>query len=694
MNKNDLQALIDELTDASEIYYQKLGESPLDDEEFDAKLEFLKSESLTPAHQAMFAAGTQGFLLLEGDPGLGTKSSSRDVVAHGNPMLSLGKAKTRVEMENFIRKMRLQGAQDFKLQAKLDGLAMSAQYTDGKLTLLSTRGDGLEGDNISYLSSSSKMTLEGLATIIPLKGNAEVRGELFLSHGQFADANQQRKALTGEEFKNSRNALVGIVKKAKLGLDYPVQLTFAAYSLFIDGTYTSLTELKGVINTVDDSTKGQGNSLKLEGFADDEEFFQSLDQFGVARSNFTIPTDGVVVKPVNETEMMTKLGSTSHHPISQIAFKYPGATATTSIIGITVTVGKTGKLTPVAKVAPVDLMGTVIQNISLHNYNLVAEMDLRIGSIVDIHRANDVIPQAKRLISNPEASVKVVVPTHCPECNSTLMSEDDSSVWPPKTLRCTSFTCPSRIYFILKTAVGKNYLDINGMSEKTLDFFYKAGRIKTIDDFYTLTLDELATSQFGESGKGGVRVLGPKRAQKILDYIERSKTLPTYRIISSLGIQGLGARMSKDILPHYVSMEALHQATVTELSNIDGIGQVRAEFIVDGLQRTKTILDNLQSAGVKMESHWKQDSPTPRVGKLAGLNFAISGEAPGPFKSRGDFVSYLENHGATLQSSPRESTNYIIGDSSSTSSKTVKALKLGIEFISPDEFATKFEVTV
>jgi len=688
INRQDVVSLIDELYTAADNYYHRGVESHLTDEEFDAKLEYLQILSDSGEHADLFDDGTKGFKLLENDPSLGTTVDG-DTVPHAIPMLSLAKAKKEPELMSYLTKTRAAGAKDFRLQAKLDGLAMSAEYLDGKLKRLSTRGDGQNGEDATYTIRDPKVKIKGLESTISELGKLEVRGELFFTKAQFEKADAARFAQTGQHFKNSRNAATGLMKAAKLGVEYPVEFTFATYSVIRDDSPASLDLVNGLgFETVDELTERATNGLSLSGFKSDSDVMDAVHDFGRARENFDFPTDGVVIKPTNEAELLSSMGYTSHHPVSEIAWKYPDAKATTEILAIDVTVGRSGKLTPIARVKPVDLDGSTISNASLHNYNLVRSKGIRVGSIVLVEKANMIIPQVVAVLSSPENSVETEVPKFCPSCKTTLDYDKQDSEWPPKTLRCPNPDCDSRMTFALRTAVTKTMLDIDGMSESSLDYLTSVGRVTTIADLYTLTLEELADSQLGESQNGNARRLGERRAQNILNHIEKSKEIPLTRILPALSIELLGKSASKALEKRFGDIDGILAATKEEIAQLDGLGVIKAEKIHEGLQRRKSLIETMRKRGVLFTPSVAPAKSTSSP--LSGKSFSISGAVPPGYGNRNQWVEYIESQGAEFHSSPKAHTNFMIGDPTENSSKVQAARKLGLPFMSPSDFAAKF----
>lgn len=694
-NHATAEALIQELAEANQLYSMGEGESPLSDEDFDAKRNLLETWSELPELQDLFLEGTPGWALLEHTVSLGaTLEKTADTVTHAHPMLSLAKAKNEQELTAWIKRMRAAGVEDFRCQVKLDGFALSAIYQDGKLIQLATRGTGTVGENTTYVLSDKNVTIVGLPKRLPEAGLLELRGELFFTQEQFEAADAQRYAHTTTHFKNSRNAVVGLMKKAKLGVDYPVEFTYSTYSALLNGEPLDLSEVSGDILSVDRLTREQSPTTKLTGFTDDADLQATIKQLGEDRKSWTIPTDGVVIKPLNEAEMLKQLGATSHHPVSQVAYKYPGATGQTVVLAITTTVGKTGKLTPCATVAPVLVNGIELSNATMSNFNWMYTKGVKVGSVVEVHRANDVIPEIKTVLSSPEEAVFYPVPTECPECGGPLV-KGDGDYDPPRTLRCTNEECPSRGYFALKAVVSKNYLDIDGMAEGALSRLYEEGLVTDWADLYKLTQDFLQERPMGVSKEKGTPIkVGAKRAANIMEHIEASKYLPLQRLLVSLTIQQLGPSTAKVLVKAYPTLAALQAASVEELAAL--LGPTNGPTIHQGLKLREDLINRLLAAGVELNPTPKAPTPTEEAPKpLAGKAFTISGDVPAGFSNRKELEEWVEASGGTWHSAPKAETDFIIGDPSETSAKVKKAHALQakgspIQFLSPTEFTHRF----
>jgi len=695
LTTEEVEGLINELHEASVKYYQTNEDSGISDSDFDAKLEYLQELAATENYKTLFSPGSKGYSLIENAVALGTSiDEESETFTHKSPMLSLDKAKKVEQLDAYLKRVRASGAKGFRLQAKFDGLALSVHYNKGKITTIATRGDGLVGADSTFMLNDSDLSIVGLPRSVSNQKKLEVRGELMFTTQQFKKADDARFKLTGQRFKNSRNSASGLLKKSKAGIGYPVELTFVAYSVLENNELTELSkasEEEGFLNA-DNLTAKVTPTVKLEGFANDEELMENIQKFGNLRESLDIPTDGIVIKPIEEAKLHKTMGVKTSHPASQIAWKYPSETAETFIKSIDVTVGKTGRLTPVARIEPVELDGSEISNASLHNFNLIAIKDIRIGSIVRIEKAGEIIPQVASVIKNPENTTKIVAPTHCPSCSKKLDYNPIEGSLPPKTIKCANINCPSREFYALMTAVGKNYFDIDGLSESTLTFFTETKRVLNIADIFTLTKEELANSTNGYTEKGTARRLGESKAEHILKYIENSKTKPLPKILAAMNVDLLGRTASKKLEAAFKDIDGILAASEDQIRSVDGLGDITAENIYNGLQLRRELINRLRELGVtfgKIEST-EDESTQKEDNAIRGLSFAISGSVPEPFGNRTKWVDYIEENGGVFHSAPKAETNYMVGNKDDSSSKIKKALKLGIEFLTAEEFTEQF----
>lgn len=761
--------LIQLLIKASQAYYS--GDEPdMSDAEFDSNQNLLQEVCDTGEYSELFVEGSDGWRVLgHGDVLLGASlsnkadsdsdtdnstsasgsaSQSRREVTHVPPMLSLQKMKTEDALKSFIQKTSEHGAESFKLQLKLDGLAVSAVYdSDGDLTLISTRGNGTTGEDCTYLSDPestglfinfmpASIDMSTLASHVSTTGNSsrvsefEVRGEVLFIGDQFEKASQARQEAGGEPFSNPRNAGAGLVNRAAKGLGFSAEMTFVVYSVLVDGEYVDATDGSGNgglstwmsrngFMTANDLTGIHAGQIKFSELNDSDEVMNSIHALGTVLDSLPFEADGVVIKPVNEAAMLDSMGSTSHHPLSQAAWKYPAQQAVSTVRSIEFTVGRTGRITPVAVFDPTPLDGTVVSKASLHNMNHLNSLDVRVGSTVIFEKANEIIPQIVSVVSSPENSGSVPVPSYCPVCNTVLDYDDKDGVWPPRTMTCTNSKCPSRTLQSVVNAVKRDNLDIDGLGPSVVEALGDSGLVSSIADLYRLDEATLAALQTGTSSIGSPVLLGSVRASKIVEQIEKSKSLPFSRLLSSLGIPQIGRRASRKIAEHFGTIDNLLAASTEKLSQVPTLGAKRAEILHNGLQANREVISTMRSLGVLFtpdqgsrvsretsadntsgDSSESNDNNLGQEGgaistsrnqsSVAGLSFSISGKVPEPFSNRNEMVDFIESNGGEFHSSPKASTTYMIADSQGSSSKIVKAHKHNVKFISPEEFTEKF----
>lgn len=692
-------AISDEIIDlknrlktAARAYYQGDGQSDMTDEEYDAAVKRL----------AKIAGGTDDDevkAILDGKVAAGTGPGQSATVHHEVPMLSLLKADDEEQVKSYIDKMVNDGATGFRLQAKLDGIACSAVYVDGRLKTMSTRGDGNDGEDISYLINNENVKVRGLPSVLggPAKDSSvEVRGELLLRTSEFNKLNEERSKNGLEEYRNPRNTNAGIVKRAMKGLiDEKTVLQFIMYKIVGDVSESDLNA--GGIDDINSMTMDEWaatghetpDSLEVEsnGKTNQEvisEVMKIIDEFGPVRGDLDLPTDGIVIKPLNEVEMDDKLGHNAHHPLSQLAWKYPGARAQVKITGVEWSVGKSGRLTPRLDYDPTWFGGSMNAHATLHNPSILRELGLKIGSVVEVEKRHDVIPQVirEKPIYTPEDGDVISVPTTCPYCESKIRNDDRMSY-------CPNRKCPSRGAYMLKAAASKGGLDFDGMGGSLIDSLQEAGLVSDVADFYDLTMDDLANVKVGDNEDGSPRVFGETRAKHVLEYIEKSKELPYHRVLSSLSIQDFGPRTVKAVLRTYHDVDDLKNASVDDLAKVDGVGALTAERIINGINSMWPIIERLKKDGLQFHET-VDDNPSSSDDRISGKRFSISGKVPDGWTNRRSWQEWIESMGGVAQAAPNADTDIMVGDEKSTSSKIVKAKKLGVKIISPEEFDSMF----
>lgn len=668
--------LVKELKEAAKLYYQ--GETPLiSDEEYDLKIEHL--EELVESGEIELDDEVKEVLnsVSAGSVPEGT------VIEHDYPMLSLGKAKSVDELRRYHERLVKAGATGFTLQVKLDGLALSAKYEKGKLTRLATRGDGVHGELLNHLIDHKEAGVLGLPQKIKSDKNFELRGELYITDAQFKVISAAREKLTGKPFSNSRNAATGIVKRSMNGLGYNADMSFTAYSAYQEGKQIDIDiiEDNGGISKVAEITEAEVKRLSNEDLKLDscvikslklEDLEKAIEVFGKLREQFAIPTDGVVIKPLNELEMLNKLGFTAKFPIANIAFKYPGEKATTVIEEITVSVGKTGRLTPRARVRPVEAGGVIITNLTCHNYSWLRDMGIREGATVAVTRSNDVIP-AIAVVLDEGPNPMIAVPTTCPECGEKLKNDGTN-----KTITCENLECPSRLLFYMKSIVGRNFLYIDSLGEVALEALVNQGLLKSITDLFSITENQLATVKTGTTSTGNDRLLGKGNAKNVMKSIEQAKeNTASNKLLASLNFEGMGPGTAKRLIAHFGGIVEVLNVKPSELTKVDQTGPSLVASFETHQKRARGQLEELIALGVKINDPVvnKDAKSTEKAG-----TFSVSGSVEG-FDSRSTFVEYMEGLGWEFHRSPKKTTDVLFADPSGTSSKIKKARDNGTKII-------------
>lgn len=714
--RNDYLSLIKKATEAADAYYNTDVEL-MTDAEYDAIIDRIQ------AYQEQHGWNEGNALIEQVAAGKGNAGD----VQHDVKMLSLAKANEQETIVAFVKTV----AKGIVLEPKLDGLAVSVIYDNGKITRIATRGNGQIGEDITKNITS---VVKGLPREISFKQRFEVRGEVFITEKDFITASKNRlaykfneflrtsqvakkptidelfdmaalnrtldahdrKAVKGtravkhdnsiatrlfrpEEawFANSRNAVAGALRNEDAG--YEVPLTFAAYDVLgnnFPGEYLSRVEfaaLYGIQTAV---------SLVPSSVADlaKKDILAAITAFGTAReAGLEYPTDGVVLK-ANSIEERAALGEGSRSPKWAIAYKYPSNSRPTVVRAIELNIGRTGRLALRAKVDPVLVDGTEIKYATLHNVSWTQEKDVRIGDTVKIRRANDVIPYLDEVVLNlrPADAKRWVAPAVCPQCGSE---------WDKSTLlwRCPSISCGALNGIIF--AGGRDYFDWEGLSEAIITRLNDEGLVNNIADVFDLTQEQLAKLDMGrlKKAKDGTMtdkvVLGETVAAKIYAQIQNSKKRPLSAVLAALGVRTLGRTFGRRLEAHYGSMKAILSASVADLTNVDGIAIKKAEIIHAGLREKLPVITALAEHGVTMSRAAKKNTASV----FSGKKIVITGSIPG--YTRGAAQELITEIGATASSSVSSNTDYLVADEESKgSSKYKKAQSLGVNIISPVDF--------
>ena len=691
--REEIIALRKELEEANHQYYV-LNAPTLSDYDFDQKLRRL--QELEALHPDMFdpKSPTQhvGSDLIEAKgerqeaKGERRKAKGFAQVAHKYPMLSLANTYSQEEIEDWLSK--LPANVEIVCELKYDGLSISLWYENGTLTKALTRGDGTKGDNVIDNIKTIAAIPQHIGT--PDSGVRtpeflELRGEVLLSWAAFERLNKEREA--GEEplFANPRNAASGTLKLqdpnevARRGLDCYLYYMLGE-DLPANTHYDRLQIAKQWGFPISDAVK-VCHSL--------EEVMDYIHYWDIERKNLPVATDGIVLK-VNDLSAQEELGYTAKSPRWAIAYKFPAEKQLTRLNAITYQVGRTGVVTPVANLEPVQLSGTTVQRATLHNEDFIRQLDIREGDMVWVEKGGEIIPkivsveprtrnQESRPISNDRTdkgdkslllAPYSIFPTHCPECGAKLVRVEGEAAW-----RCPNeASCPPQIKGKMEHFVSRKAMNIDGLGSETIDLLYSQGLLHNIADIYTLTQEDIARQER----------LGEKSAQNMLAGIEASKQVPWARVLFALGIRMVGETTAKKIARRFPNIDQLQWATVEQLTAIDDVGEQIAKNIIAYFNDLSNleIINRLREAGVQMESQEEEQAPQSDI--LLGKSIVVSGVFS--HHSREEYKAMIEAHGGKNVGSVSKKTSFILAGENMGPEKRKKAEALGVSILTEEEF--------
>lgn len=589
-------------------------------------------------------------------------------VRHAHPMMSLSNTYTEDDLKEFDRRIRdLLGGRgfDYVCELKFDGVAISLIYRDGMLVRGATRGDGENGEDITT----------NLKTIrsIPLKVESkelrafEVRGEALMFRDDFLKMNA-RRAEEGEPlFANPRNSTAGTLKlqDPRIVATRPLKF-FAYYVRALEGKDQFATHSAG-LERLRDLRFPVMDSFRVCRDVDDVMAFYR--EWESRRDSLPFEIDGVVVK-VNQLRLQDELGATAKSPRWAMAFKFKARQASTIVRDITLQVGRTGIVSPVAELQPVFLAGSTISRVTLHNEDFIREKDIRIGDTVVIEKGGDVIPKVVEVDPSrrPKATRRFVFPGRCPVCGAEISKSEDEAAW-----RCENVSCDAQVKKRIEHYAGRHAMDIENLGEAVVAQLVDAGLIHDFGDLYGLTRESLIE----------LERMGPKSVQNLLEAIDRSKNQPLERLIYSLGIPTVGEEGAKDLARHFQSLEGLMKASIEDLDEIAGIGERTAHAIHHflGHEQNRRVIQKLVRAGVNTRM---AESAKPRLRQVfAGRTFVLTGTLP--TLSRQQAKELIEERGGKVSGSVSRKTDYVLaGDEAG--SKLDKARELGVRVIDEEEF--------
>ena len=598
-------------------------------------------------------------------------------VQHNIPLYSLENAFNIEEFAKWQERWRRQATDvetfEYVCELKIDGSALALTYENGVLTRGATRGDGVTGEDITQNVKTIKS--------IPLRLNLdnpppiiEVRGEGFLGLEVFKQINRERVAAGEAEFANPRNAAAGTLRQLDSRVVAKRKLDFFAYTLQVPGKEDleiakSQAEALEILQEL--GFKVNPNRMLCHSLEDVAAYYQRWD---TERLNLPYMTDGVVVK-LNSCALQKRLGFTQKFPRWAVALKYAAEQAPTRVERISVNVGRTGALTPLAELQPVQLAGTTVSRATLHNIDYVRSLDIRVGDTVIVHKAGEIIPEVVRVLTElrPANTSPFQMPSCCPICNQPVVKPQDEAV-----TRCINDSCPAVVKGAIEHWASRNALDINGLGEKLVEQLVDKGGVKSVADLYDLTPEKLLS----------LERMGKKLAQKLVDAIAQSKNQPWHRVLYGLGIRHVGAVNAQTITQKFTTAEQLRSAKVSDIEGIYGIGPEIAQAVFQWFQipANQGLVDRLKAAGLQLAS---TPSATPS-GKqtLAGKTFVITGTLP--TLKRDEAKAMIEQAGGKVTNSISAKTNYlVVGEDAG--SKLAKAEQLGITQLSEDDLRQLLE---
>lgn len=589
-------------------------------------------------------------------------------IEHKYPMLSLGNTYSQAEVTEFYERVSKALNEDFEIccEMKFDGTSISLTYEHGRLVRAVTRGDGTKGDDVT----------DNVKTIrsIPLKLHGEgypdvfeIRGEILMPWVVFEELNRERESREEPLFANPRNAASGTLKLQNSAQVASRKLDAYLYYLLgdnlpCDGHYENLKEAEKWGFKISDITR-KVHSL--------QEIFDFINYWDVERKNLPVATDGIVLK-VNSLRQQKNLGYTAKSPRWAIAYKFQAEQALTRLLKVTYQVGRTGAITPVANLEPVQLSGTVVRRASLHNADIIASLDLHVGDSVYVEKGGEIIPKITGVETSlrPAGSEKVTFITHCPECGSPLVRYEDEAAH-----YCTNETqCPPQIKGKIEHFISRRAMNIEGLGPETVDLFYQEGMIHDVADLYQLQSQDIAR----------LERLGEKSAENIMAGLARSREVPYERVLFALGIRFVGETVAKKIARAFPSIDLLAAATLDDLIQIDEIGTRIAQSILlyFSNKKNRQLVARLKEAGLKMEAD--EEDRSGYTDNLAGQSIVISGVFQ--HHSRDEYKALIEKHGGKNVGSISKKTSFILKGDNMGPSKLEKAEKLGIRLVEEDEF--------
>lgn len=645
--------------------YYVLNQPEISDQEFDFMMKEL--QELEARHEDMF------------DPNSPTQRVGSDInqeftqVTHKYPMLSLANTYSQEEVADFYNSVKKGlNDEDFEIccELKYDGLSISLTYEDGKLVRGVTRGDGVHGDDVT----ANVKTIRSIPLVLKdgdWPKEFEIRGEILMPWNVFERLNQEREAAEEPLFANPRNAASGTLKSQNSALVASRNLDAYLYYLLGDelpgdGHYENLEKAREWGFKI---SEGMRKVKTLQ------EIYDFIDYWDAERKNLPVATDGIVLK-VNSLRQQRALGYTAKNPRWAIAYKFKAERACTRLNEVTFQVGRTGAVTPVANMEPVQLAGTTVRRATLNNEDFIRSLDLHIGDYVYVEKGGEIIPKivGVDIEQRPIIAQPVTFVTHCPECGAKLVRyEGEAAYYCPNDAGC-----PPQIKGRIEHFISRKAMNIDSIGPETVDDFYRHGLVRNVADLYDIEVQQI-------NGDGNRQ----KSAEKIVNGIEASKQVPFERVVFALGIRFVGETTARLLARHFKTIDALAAASLQDLLEVEGVGEVIAKSVMTYFRNpvTMQIVERLRGYGLQMALSEEQMSSA--TDKLAGKSIVISGVFA--HHSRDEYKQMIEQNGGKNVGSISGKTSFILAGENMGPAKLQKAEKLGIQIVDEEAFLKMIE---
>ena len=599
----------------------------------------------------------------------GPPLSQFEKINHDTPMLSLGNAFNEEDLRRFDQRVREKVDNvRYTCELKIDGLAVSLKYVNGRFVQGLTRGDGTTGENIT----ENLKTIHAIPLTIKEPLSIEVRGEAYMPRKSFVSLNEQKEQNGEQLFANPRNAAAGSLRQLDSKLTAKRKLDIFLYSV------NDLTEIEAdsqseALNNLDEL--GFKTNKERETFDDIEGVLSFINKWTEQRNNLSYDIDGIVIK-VDDLSQQEELGFTQKSPRWAIAYKFPAEEVLTTLTDIELSIGRTGVVTPTAILDPVKVAGTTVSRASLHNEDLIHEKDIRIGDKVVIKKAGDIIPEVVKSIAEERSEDSEVyhMPTHCPSCEHELVRIEGEVA-----LRCINPKCSAQLVEGMIHFVSRQAMNIDGLGDKIIEQLYQNDKIKDVADLYYLTKDDLLP----------LERMGEKKVHKLLTAIEASKEKSLEHLLFGLGVRHLGTKASRVIAEKYETIDRLFEVTIEDLTEIPDVGHKMAQSLVTYMENDdiKVLIDKLKQKNVNMTYTGIKQSEIEGHPDFTGKTFVLTGKMTE--MTRPEATKVIQSLGAKVTGSVTKNTDVVIAGEDA-GSKLEKAEKLNIEVWSEEDWLNKY----